>query len=110
MLGPTESLLMYYLATGLAIFLAWAACLPTHELTPDEIRRYQRWSTIAAAAGVLHPGIAFAARDILSQVRLDIPAQSALTRAQHRATRMVDVLMAVSLVAAAAVIFMVVRA
>lgn len=101
MLGSTEALLAYYLGFGFVIFLGWVAALPTRLLDEPSARRYLRGSTIAAVIGLLHPAIALAARDIVSQVGIDLPATDTGLR---RTTAITNALAALSLIAAAAVI------
>lgn len=102
MFGPIESLLLMYLGGGLAVFLFWAACLPTRELTPHEVSRYTRWSTVASFAGLVHPGIAVAARDVLAQAAVDLPADGPLPRRHRRATTVVNAVVVLSLATAIA--------
>lgn len=100
--GPFEALLLLYLGGGLAVLLFWAACLPTRELTAAEVGRYTRWTTVAAFAGLLHPGIAVAARDVLAQAAIDLPADGPLPRRHRRATTVVNAVVILSLATAVA--------
>ncbi|HKE76987.1 MAG TPA: hypothetical protein VKB57_25420 [Acidimicrobiales bacterium] len=84
MLGTTELLLTYYLGVGFVVVLAWAALQPSRRVDDRAAGRYFRWSTVVAAAGLLHPAVPLAARDIVGQVALDIPDDNATLQRMHR--------------------------
>ena len=68
MLGPAEILLTYYLGGAFVVLLGWAAYLPDPPLDAGRAQRYLRWSTVAAVAGLAHPALGLAARDVVGQV------------------------------------------
>jgi hypothetical protein len=105
MLGRTGVVLMYYLGFGFTILLGWAACHPDRALDPAAVRRYLRWTSVAAVVGILHPAIALASRDILSQVGLELPNNDdTLTTRHHRATTIVNTCLVLSVIPTAIVL------
>jgi hypothetical protein len=109
-LGTSSAVALYYLGVGFAALLAWGIASPDRALDADTVRRYQRWAPAAAALGVLHPGLALAARDVLSQVALDVPADDTALAARHaRARRLVDALLVLSGAVTAAAVVTIVR-
>lgn len=106
MLGPTQSVLAYYLGGGFVVLLAWAACHPDRRLDAEASRRYLRWSVVVAAVGIVHPAVPYAARDILGQVGVDLPddGEDSLAARHRRASRAVDVLTLLSVVPAVVVL------
>ena len=106
MLGPTQSVLAYYLGGGFVILLAWAACHPDRRLDHAQTRRYLRWSVVVAAVGLVHPAAPFAARDIVGQVGADLPTDDHGLVTRHRRTRRtVDLLAVLSLLPVAVLLF-----
>jgi hypothetical protein len=110
MLGTVESVLLYYAAASLAIILFWAACVPDRVLSGPDVQRYTRWATVAALGGLVHPGIAVAARGILADVAVDLPDRGPGAAGHRRATVVVNALVVVSLAATLAVVTMAVVA
>lgn len=104
MLGPTETLVAYYLGGGFVILLGWVACLPDRQLDRAGARRYLRWSTVAAVAGLLHPALALAARDIAGQVGIDLPDDDRLADRHAHTTTVVNVLALLSALPALALL------
>jgi hypothetical protein len=104
MLGRTGVVLMYYLGFGFIILLGWAACHPDRALDPAAVRRYLRWTGVTAVVGILHPAIALATRDIVSQVGLELPNDDTLITRHNRVTAVVNACLALSLIAAAIVL------
>jgi hypothetical protein len=92
----SSALLAYYLGVGFAILLGWAAGHPDRRLDERSADRYLRWSRVAAVAGVAHPALALAARDIVGQVGHDLPDDPDLRRRQRRTATAADVLLAAS--------------
>jgi hypothetical protein len=102
-LSSADALLAYYLGLGFVVLLGWAAAHPDRRLDAPATRRYLRWTTLAAIAGVLHPALALGARDIVGQVGHELPDEPGLRRILQRTTATVNVLTVVSAVVAAVV-------
>ena len=101
----TQQLLGYYAGGGFIVLLFWAASLPDRRLTAPGAHRYLRWTTVAAVVGLLHPAIALAARDVTGQVGAEIPDGGAqLARRHERTTRLVNILAALSVLPALALL------
>lgn len=102
MLGRTGVVVMYYLGFGFIIFLGWAACHPDRALDAAAVRHYLRWTSVTAVVGILHPALALATRDLVSQVGLELPNNDdILTARHHRATTVVNACLALSAIPAA---------
>jgi hypothetical protein len=95
-LGPTEIVLTYYLGFGFVVLLAWVVATPDRQLDETAARRYLRWTTIAAVAGVVHPAVALASRDIVGQVGIELPDDPRLRRSHQRTTTIVNTLTVLS--------------
>jgi hypothetical protein len=104
LLGTRQVLFLYYLGLGFVIFLSWAIAVPDRQLDESAVRRYLRWTTIAAIVGLVHPAIPLAARDIIGQVGIDLPNNDDLRRRHTRATRAANTLTVLSAVPVAVLI------
>jgi hypothetical protein len=104
MLGPSETLLMYYLGFGFVILLGWAVAHPDRALDSDVARRGLRSATLAAVAGILHPALALAARDIVAQIGQELPAEPSLATTHRRATATANACTVLSLVPVAVIV------
>jgi hypothetical protein len=109
-LSSADALLGYYLGLGFVVLLGWAAVHPDRRLDAPATRRYLRWTTLVAIAGLVHPALALGARDIVGQVGHELPDEPGLHRALQRTTATVNVLTVVSAVVAAVVAVVALRA
>lgn len=106
MLGPTEIVLIYYLGFGFVILLGWAACHPDRLLDTDGARRYLRRAALAAVAGIVHPAIALAARDLIGQVGHELPTGQDIATTHRRVATTANACAVLSLVPAGALVAM----
>jgi hypothetical protein len=69
-LGTELSLTLYYAGLGFVVFLLWATVAgePGRTTAPARRGRLHRLAIGMAVAGLLHPGLAIAARDLAVQL------------------------------------------
>jgi hypothetical protein len=78
MLGVSSIVALYYLAFGFAILLAWAIAVPDRTLDAAAARRYLRWAALVAPLGLAHPALAWATKDVVDQVGVELDEVDAL--------------------------------
>ena len=106
MIGVSEILLVYYLGLGFATLLGWPIFSPDpgRRLGRRAAARYLRWAPLAGMVAVLHPALAFAIRDIVDQVGIELPEDRELAAKHARVSGVVNASAVMSLVVVAAVL------
>jgi len=106
MVGLSEILLVYYLGLGFATLLGWPILAPDpgRRLGRRAAARYLRWAPLVGIVAIVHPAVAFATRDIVDQVGIELPDDRELAAKHARVSSVVNASAVVSLVVVAAVL------
>lgn len=102
-LGTEAFLVLYYLGCSFVVFLVWACVCdaPSEAVHPVQHRRVHRLAVGLAVAGLLHPAVALAGRDLARQMG---PAGVPHDLATRRTIQVTTWFLALALVLAAVVV------
>ncbi|MGQ0617800.1 MAG: hypothetical protein ACT4PW_12555 [Acidimicrobiia bacterium] len=105
MLSATHRLLLFYLGFGYVVLFGWAALAADvlYAPTPEARRRPERIGRLLVLAGLAHPALVLAGRDIIRQAR-QADAGPEDGPASATATGKVDAALAASLTVAGVVL------
>lgn len=100
MFDPIAQVALYYLGFGFVILLCWAPAVHTLNagLPADRAPRYLRLAVAVAGVGLAHPVLVFTARDVVQQLRAELPVEGA------RALTIVNICLPASVLIAAGVV------